>query len=94
MGDDGADHVPVPERKRRGRVLKEIGLRNNAEFRQRMVGQTLSAVALDDRTRAVTSNYLNVELKSAREPRRMCDVQIGAVTAHGLAEWSPLTVLT
>ena len=36
--------VPIPVRKERNRVLRELAAAKNLQFRQRMVGRTLSAV--------------------------------------------------
>ena len=90
---ESIDQVPVTVRKQRGRVLKELALRKNADFRQRMVGKTLKAVALTDAGRALTDNYLKLELATCREPRKLTNVRIGSVTRDGLREWSPLQVL-
>jgi threonylcarbamoyladenosine tRNA methylthiotransferase MtaB len=87
------DQIPVPVRKQRNRILRELGARKNLAFRQAMVGRTLTAVALTDPGEALTSNYLRLELASHREPRRLCQIRIGAITGDGIREWSPLQVL-
>ena len=86
------DQVPESRRKERGRVLKQLGQIQNAEFRRRFVGRTLSAVTIEG-GRAVTSNYLTVEMSRPRRSREMVDVEIGAMTETGLREASPFTVL-
>ena len=78
--------VPMAVRKERNRVLRELAAAKNREFRERMVGRTLSAVTLHEAGAALTENYLKVALKSARESNRLVDLRIGAVTAGGLAE--------
>jgi threonylcarbamoyladenosine tRNA methylthiotransferase MtaB len=85
--------VPVPVRKERNRVLRELAARKNLAFRQRMAGRTLSAVTLDQRNVALTDNYLKVEQAIPREPNRIVELHIGAVTSQGLAEANPLRVL-
>jgi threonylcarbamoyladenosine tRNA methylthiotransferase MtaB len=89
---DRADQIPEGIRKSRGRVLKELGLRKNVEFRRRFIGSTLSGVTIEN-NRAVTSNYLTVELAQPIPSRQMIDVEVGAVTASGLQQRSPLMVL-
>jgi threonylcarbamoyladenosine tRNA methylthiotransferase MtaB len=78
--------VPMAARKERNRVLRELGERKNREFRQRMVGRTLSAVTLHEPGAALTGNYLKVQLASLREANRMADLQIGGLTRDGLRE--------
>ena len=73
-------------------MLKQVGLKKNAEFRDRFVGETLSAVTIEN-SRAVTSNYLTVELASPRPAREIVDLRIGTTTEAGLKEHSPFTVL-
>jgi threonylcarbamoyladenosine tRNA methylthiotransferase MtaB len=89
---EAADHVPMPVRKERNRVLRELAARKNRAFRESMVGRTLSAVTLDEHGIALTENYLKVELASPREPNRIVDVKIGGVTVTGLSELSPLKI--
>jgi len=79
-------HVPVPVRKERNRVLRELAARKNLEFRRRMVGETLSVVTLEQAGMALSDNYLKVELASPRQPNQLVDVVIGAVTESGLRE--------
>lgn len=80
------DSVPMPVRKQRNRVLRELAAAKNLEFRERMVGRTLSAVTLHDTGTALTDNYLKVELAGYREPNELVDLRIGGVTAGGLVE--------
>jgi threonylcarbamoyladenosine tRNA methylthiotransferase MtaB len=89
---DRDDQVPWQVRKERGRVLRQLAERKNREFRERMIGRTLSAVTLHDGA-AMTSNYLTVELARSRAPKQMIEVQIGALANSGLKEYSPLRVL-
>jgi len=83
--DAGA--VPMPVRKERNRVLRELAARKNRVFRESMVGRTLSAVTLNEPGSALTGNYLKVELASPREPNRIVDLRIGGITCDGLREW-------
>ena len=80
------DQVPVRERKRRNRVLRELAAAKNLEFRRSMIGKRLSAVTLEQGGVALSSNYLKVELAQPREPNRLIEVEIGGVTAQGVLE--------
>jgi len=81
-----AEQVPMPVRKERNRVLRELAAAKNLAFRQGMVGRALSVVTLEQEGMALSGNYLKVELAARREPNRLIDVEIGGVTADGLAE--------
>ena len=87
------DSVPMPVRKERNRVLRELAAAKNREFRERMVGRTLSAVTLHDTGTALTDNYLRVELAGYREPNELVDLRIGGVTSGGLSETGVCTSL-
>ena len=87
-----ADQVPEHVRKARGRILKQAGLEKNFEFRRQFAGRILRAVTLEN-GRALTSNYLSVELTAPATPRRLVDVAIGEVTNNGLRQASPFRVL-
>jgi len=83
---ESAQQVPMPVRKERNRVLRELAAAKNLTFRQAMVGRTLSAVTLHDEGVALTENYLKVETAMAREANRILELRIGGVTAAGLRE--------
>ena len=78
--------VPVPLRKERNRILRELAAHKNREFRERMVGRTLSAVTLHEPGAALTGNYLKVEMATVREANAMVELAIGGVTHEGLQE--------
>src|SRR5919198_385705 len=64
---EAPDSVPMPVRKERNRILRELAAAKNKQFRESMVGRTLSAVTLHDMETAptgtaLTGNYLKVEL--------------------------------
>ncbi|MGI8741392.1 MAG: tRNA (N(6)-L-threonylcarbamoyladenosine(37)-C(2))-methylthiotransferase MtaB [Bryobacteraceae bacterium] len=83
--------VPVPLRKERNRILREIAARKNLEFRRSMIGRTLSVVTLD--RGALSSNFLKVELNPQRPANQLINVRIGSVSDLGLREWNPLAIL-
>ncbi len=78
--------VPIPVRKTRNRILRELGEAKNREFRRRMLGRTLSAVTLHDSGAALSENYLKIELTRRYPSNAMVDLQIGELTEAGLRE--------
>ncbi|MBV9404694.1 MAG: tRNA (N(6)-L-threonylcarbamoyladenosine(37)-C(2))-methylthiotransferase MtaB, partial [Acidobacteriaceae bacterium] len=63
--------VPMEVRRERTRLLRELGERKNFEFRQRMVGKTLSAVTLEECGAALTTNFLKIEMRETRPPNQL-----------------------
>jgi threonylcarbamoyladenosine tRNA methylthiotransferase MtaB len=82
------DQIPMPVRKARNRILRELAAAKNLTFRQEMVGLTLSAVTLDEPCAALSGNYLKVQLARPADANRLIDVRIGGVSATGLTEAS------
>jgi threonylcarbamoyladenosine tRNA methylthiotransferase MtaB len=80
------DAVPMPVRKERNRILRELAAGKNRAFRQNMVGRTLSAVTLHDSRAALTANYLKVELARERDPNLVVEVRIGSLSQAGIRE--------
>ena len=80
-------------RRERTHLLRELSERKNREFRTRMIGETLSAVTLEQRGMALTSNFLKVQLAELREPNQIIEVRIGALSNAGLREGELLQVL-
>jgi threonylcarbamoyladenosine tRNA methylthiotransferase MtaB len=85
--------VPMPLRKERNRILRDLAARKNVEFRRSMVGRTLSVVTLEQAGMALSDNFLRVDLAERREPNRIAEVRIGGVSDVGLVESGRLTVL-
>jgi threonylcarbamoyladenosine tRNA methylthiotransferase MtaB len=83
---ESQQQVPMPVRKERNRILRDLAAAKNLAFRESMVGRTLSAVTLAETGIALTENYLKVELASPREPGALVDLTIGAVSPAGLRE--------
>jgi len=78
--------VPVPVRKERNRILRELAARKNLAFRQSMVGRSLSVVTLHEPGVALSGNYLTVQLAAPREPNLLVDVEICGMGETGLRE--------
>jgi threonylcarbamoyladenosine tRNA methylthiotransferase MtaB len=90
---EAASRLPIPVRKERNRILRELAAEKNLAFRRGMVGKSLSVVTLEQRGIALSGNYLKIELAAVREPNRLVDVEIGAVSAGGLREKTALAVI-
>ena len=78
--------VPMPVRKERNRILRDLAARKHLAFRQAMVGRTLSAVTLHEPRAALTGNYLKVEMARERDANQLVDLRIGSVSAAGMRE--------
>ncbi len=85
--------VPMHLRHERTRVLRELSTRKNLAFRRSMIGETLSAVTLEEPGSALTTNFLKVDLARDREPNQILDLEIGGVSETGLRERTLLPVL-
>jgi len=83
---EASGSIPMPVRKERNRVLRELAAAKNLEFRRAMVGRTLDVVTLHEQGKALTGNYLTVRLAQPREANRLIPVNIGAVGQDGLVE--------
>lgn len=81
-----AGQVPMPVRKERNRILRELAAEKNAAFRGSMVGKRLSVVTLEEERAALSGNYLKVELAAPRPANLLIDVEIGGVGQTGLRE--------
>jgi threonylcarbamoyladenosine tRNA methylthiotransferase MtaB len=77
--------VPVRERKRRNRVLRELASAKNLSFRRGMIGKRLSAVTIEDGGVALSSNYIKIELVAPAEANRLIEVEVSGL-GEGLGE--------
>lgn len=87
------DPVPVQVRHERTSLLRNLSDGKNLEFRQRMTGKTLSAVTLQERGFALSTNFLKVETATVREPNRIVDLKISGLRQDGLREQGLLPIL-
>jgi threonylcarbamoyladenosine tRNA methylthiotransferase MtaB len=85
--------VPMEVRRERTRILRALAGRKNLEFRRRMIGKTVSAVALDEGGIALTSNFLKVQMAQPRNANQIVDLEIGGVSETGLREQTLLPVI-
>ncbi len=89
--------VPMPIRKARSRILRELAASKNLEFRRTFVGSKLSVVTLEEPRAALSDNYLKVELATLRPSNQLIDIEIEQLSETGLREkvaHSPLNCFT
>jgi threonylcarbamoyladenosine tRNA methylthiotransferase MtaB len=93
-GTPAADRaqVPMPVRKHRTHVLRELAAKKNLEFRSSMVERKLSVVTLEG-NRALSDNFVKVTLSTPRPANQIEEIQIGGLTNDGLHETGVLPVL-
>jgi len=93
LAAERGEPVPMPVRHERTRILRTISERKNLEFRRTLIGKTLSAVTLEQRGIALTTNFLKVQMAQPREPNQLVNLEIGALNGVGLKERAILRVL-
>jgi threonylcarbamoyladenosine tRNA methylthiotransferase MtaB len=93
-GTPAAEHaqVPMPVRKHRTHVLRELAAQKNLEFRRSMIGRKISVVTLDG-GKALSENFLKVKLATECAPNLLREAEIGGLTPDGLHESGFLRVL-
>src|SRR6202034_2390212 len=65
------DQVPMPVRKERNRVLRELAAMKNVEFRKSMLGREFTAVTLDPPGVALTDNFVKATLDFPYTPNKL-----------------------
>ena len=85
-------HVPMPIRKQRNKILRDLAAAKNAEFRRRMIGRTLSVVTLGDGS-ALSGNCIRVRTAAPHPANSIIEVKVGSLTENGVAEAAALVVL-
>jgi threonylcarbamoyladenosine tRNA methylthiotransferase MtaB len=90
---ESTEQVPMSVRKQRTHVLRDLAARKNFEFRNTMLGQSMSVVTLEGGTTGLASNYVKVTLARRRDANRLEEVRIGGLTGDGLAEVGVMPVL-
>jgi threonylcarbamoyladenosine tRNA methylthiotransferase MtaB len=78
------DRVPMPVRKERNRVLRELAARKNAAFRQSLLGREFTAVTLDPPGIALTDNFVPATLDLPYTPNRFIRLRPVALTEQGV----------
>jgi len=78
------DPVPMPVRKERNRILRDLAARKNLAFRQSLVGRETTAVTIEPLGLALTGNYLKAELDMPYAANRLVRLRVRGVTAQGI----------
>jgi len=91
---ESTEQVPMSVRKQRTHVLRDLAAKKNFEFRNSMLGRTVSVVTLEGGTTGLASNYVKVTLARRRDANRLEEVRIGGLAADGLSEVGVMPVLT
>jgi len=89
---ESAAQIPMPVRRERTRILRELSARKNLEFRKSAVGKTLSVVTLES-GQALSENYLKVTLQGRYPSNRIAEIQIGGLTTDGVCETGAFPVM-
>ena len=76
--------VPIPVRKDRNRILRELAAAKNAAFRESLLGHEFTAVTLEPPGAALTDNYIKVQLDLPYASNRLVRVRPRSLTAEGL----------
>ena len=73
----------------RNRILRELAAEKNRQFRESFIGKTLGAITLSENdgegTRALTDNYLKLQLRHRFAPNQFVRAEIRSLTSEGLA---------
>jgi threonylcarbamoyladenosine tRNA methylthiotransferase MtaB len=78
------DAVPMPVRKERNRVLRELAAEKNAAFRQSLVGREFTAVTLDPPGVALTDNFVKATLDFPYTPNKLVRVRPTGLSPEGI----------
>jgi threonylcarbamoyladenosine tRNA methylthiotransferase MtaB len=76
--------VPMPVRKERNRVLREVAAAKNARFRETLLGREFTAVTLDPPGLALTDNYVKAKLDLPYAPNRLIRIRPSGLTPDGV----------
>lgn len=79
-----AGAVPIPVRKERNRILRELAAEKNACFRESLLGREFTAVTLDPPGLALTDNYVKAKLDLPYAPNRLIRVRPRNLTKDGV----------
>jgi threonylcarbamoyladenosine tRNA methylthiotransferase MtaB len=78
------DSVPMPVRKERNRVLREVAALKNAAFRESLLGREFTAVTLDPPGTALTDNFVKATLDFPYTSNKLVRLRPTALTALGV----------
>jgi threonylcarbamoyladenosine tRNA methylthiotransferase MtaB len=81
--------VPGRAAQRRSLELRELGAEKNLQFRTSFLSKRLSVITLDgkedgEKTQALSTNYLKVELEAKVKPNQLLEVLVKGMTTEGV----------
>ncbi|HVW86294.1 MAG TPA: radical SAM protein, partial [Bryobacteraceae bacterium] len=76
--------VPMPVRKERNRILRELAAEKNAAFREAMLGREVTAVTMEPPGLALTDNYIKATLDLPYAPNRLVRLRPRALSEQGV----------
>jgi len=71
---DSDRQVPMPVRKERNRILRDLQTRKHNEFLKSLIGKTLDAVSLDGQCSALSGNFCKIRLTTPVTARKQIKV--------------------
>lgn len=77
--------VPMPIRKERNKILRDLAAEKNAAFREFMLGREVTAVTIEPLGLALTDNFIKAEMDLPYTPNRLVRLRPRALTAQGVA---------
>ena len=77
--------VPMPVRKQRNRILRDLAAEKNAAFRENMLGREVTAVTIEPLGLALTDNFIKAEMDLPYTPNRLVRLRPRALTAQGVS---------
>jgi threonylcarbamoyladenosine tRNA methylthiotransferase MtaB len=79
------DSVPVPVRKERNKILRDLADAKNKAFREQMLGREVTAVTIEPLGLALTENYIKAQLDLPYEANRLVTLRPKSLTPQGVA---------
>ena len=78
------DAVPMPLRKERNKILRDLAAEKNKTFRTQILGREVTAVTIEPLGLALTENYIKAQLDLPYPSNRLVRLRPRAVTAQGV----------
>jgi threonylcarbamoyladenosine tRNA methylthiotransferase MtaB len=80
-----AGSVPMPVRKARNKILRDLATAKNLAFRENMLGREVTAVTIEPLGLALTDNFIKAQMDLPYTPNRLVRLRPRAVTAQGVS---------
>jgi threonylcarbamoyladenosine tRNA methylthiotransferase MtaB len=79
------DAIPMPVRKERNRVLRDLAAFKNAAFRNTLIGREFTAVTLDPPGLALTDNFVKATLDLPYASNHLVRIRVKGLNTQGVA---------